>query len=83
MASCTVPHKTYMKGTYGIRTGAVAWHPRLIGLGSVGHSKYSNRVKIRLHGARLAVYGNESAGRYTEIFDTANGSRLHHEAVHG
>lgn len=63
------------------RTGVVAWHTRLIGLGSVGHSKYSNRVQIRLNGDRLTVYGNESAGRYTEILDTANGSRLQHEAV--
>jgi outer membrane protein assembly factor BamB len=63
-------------------TGAIVWHTELIGLGSVGHSKYANRVQIWLGANRLTVHGNESAGRYTEIFDPANGSRLNHEAVH-
>jgi outer membrane protein assembly factor BamB len=62
--------------------GAIVWQTRLIGLGSVGHSKYTNRVQIRLGADHLTVYGDESAGRYTEILDPVNGSRLRHEAVH-
>jgi hypothetical protein len=63
-------------------TGAVVWDTELIGLGSVVHSKYATRVQVRLDADRLTVHGNESAGRYTEILDLVNGSRLHHEAVH-
>jgi outer membrane protein assembly factor BamB len=62
-------------------TGAIVWQTRLLGVGSVVHSKYSNRVQMRTCHGCLAVYGEESAGRYTEILDPEDGARLQHEAV--
>jgi outer membrane protein assembly factor BamB len=57
-------------------TGEVVWHSQLRGLGPVSHSKYRNRVQIRIDGDRIAVYGWESSGRYVEIVDAATGKTL-------
>ncbi|NUO51415.1 MAG: hypothetical protein HOV80_21380 [Polyangiaceae bacterium] len=50
---------------------------RLQGLGPIGHSEYYNAVEIDVEpGGKLAVFGNEAAGKYVEIVDFATGRTL-------
>jgi hypothetical protein len=57
-------------------TGAVAWQTELVGRGPVSHSKYRNRVQLRVDAGRAVVYGWETEGRYIETVDLDTGETL-------
>jgi len=59
-----------------IDTGAQHWETTLTGLGSMGHSRYINRVQLNVSGDRLVVFGNESAGKYIEVLDPSSGRQV-------
>ena len=52
---------------FDLATGKQVWARRVVGLGLVVHSRYSNKVSLRLENSRLVVLGEESAGRYVEV----------------
>jgi outer membrane protein assembly factor BamB len=54
-------------------TGAPRWSTGLLGIGPTGHSKYSNRVQLRVVGDLVIVFGEESAGRYVEARAVTDG----------
>jgi hypothetical protein len=57
------------------------WETRLRGLGSIGHSKYSNRIQMRMVGERLVIYGREASGNYIEVLDPRDGQLISSERV--
>ena len=59
-------------------TGRVLWNAPILGLGSMMHSRYQNRVQMQRSAEQLAVYGDESGGRYLELLDPATGTRVFH-----
>lgn len=61
---------------FDLASGAARWTTPVRGLGPVAHSKYSNQVKLQMLRGALVLYGNESAGRYIEVFDPASGRML-------
>jgi len=78
----------YWHGATGCRvlaldvdTGEQHWATTLSGLGSIGHSRYINRVQITVSDDRLLVFGNESAGKYIEVLDPSSGRRIHIQKV--
>ncbi len=56
--------------------GQIIWERQLNGLGSVGHSRYSNRVQMQLIDEKLVVFGWESGGKYIEILDPKDGNLI-------
>jgi hypothetical protein len=54
-------------------TGKQLWSVRLDGIGPILHSKYSNRVQMRMIGGNPTVFGSE-AKRYIEQRDAATGA---------
>lgn len=52
----------------------IIWEKPVRGLGSIGHSRYSNQVQLRIIEDQLVVFGWESAGKYIEIIDPKNGN---------
>jgi hypothetical protein len=78
----------YLRSATGCRVLAVdlasrerLWETRLKGLGSIGHSKYSNRVQMRMIGQWLVVFGREASGDYIEVLDPRNGQLISSERV--
>jgi hypothetical protein len=61
---------------YDLGSGSPRWERRLVGLGPIEHSKYSNRVQLRVERDRLSVFGWEAAGKYVEVLDTRTGRAL-------
>ena len=62
-------------------TGRLLWKTQLVGLGSTGHSKYSNRAQIRIVGDGLVVFGDEASGKYIEVLDPLDGRLVHNRKV--
>ena len=62
-----------MLHAFDAATGKNAWSAAPYGVGPLGHSKYSNVVRLRFERGHLVVYGEESAGRYVEVFDPRSG----------
>lgn len=62
-------------------SGEIVWETALEGIGSVGHSKYSNRVQIRIIDDQLVIFGDESSGKYIEILDSEDGRLIHNRKV--
>lgn len=59
------------------KTGAQLWTASLMGVGSVGHSKYSNKLQaLRLTPLGLEIHGAESAAAYVELLDKSDGRLL-------
>ena len=54
---------------YHLQAREESWKTPLLGIGSVSHSLYTNRVNMKLEGTHLIVYGDEAGGRYIEILD--------------
>ncbi len=54
--------------SFDLASGAKLWSLPVQGLGPVSHSKYSNRVELAVIGGAIVVFGNESSGRYLEVF---------------
>ncbi|HJZ94559.1 MAG TPA: hypothetical protein VKE40_27080 [Gemmataceae bacterium] len=53
------------------------WKTELKGLGPISHSKYRNLVRMdQVNGEVLAVYGQESAGRYVEFVELKTGKTV-------
>lgn len=59
-----------------LETGKTIWERQLISLGSVGHSRYRNRVQMILTDNKLVVFGWESGGKYIEISNPASGDLI-------
>ena len=54
--------------------GSVRWSGPPGNIGSIGHSKYSNRVRVVPAGdGAVRVYGDESGGRYVGLLDLREG----------
>jgi hypothetical protein len=62
-------------------TGTTAWSVPLTGIGSIGHSKYANRVELRLMDGAPTVFGWESGGRYVEVRDRHTGALIHNRKL--
>jgi len=60
-------------------SGDVLWDTPLKGLGPLHHSKYSNAVQMRFIDDRLAIFGNESVGKYVEVLDPNSGQMMFHQ----
>ena len=78
----------YARGATGCRvlalevsSGSLVWDVSLEGLGSVGHSKYSNRVQLRAEEDQVFIYGKEAAGRYVEVLDSSDGQQRAHRVI--
>lgn len=56
------------------------WSHQLSGIGPIAHSKYSNRVQLRLIAGHPVVFGNE-AKRYIEERDPQTGALLSHQLL--
>lgn len=56
--------------------GRLRWSKRLVGLGSIGHSKYFNDVQIEVRRTMVVIYGSESSGRYVEARHPITGALL-------
>lgn len=52
------------------------WERQLTGLGSVGHSRYNNKVQMLLIDNKLTVFGWESGGKYIEVLNKENGDLI-------
>ena len=59
-----------------LNTGRKRWSTPVQGLGPVSHSKYSNHVVLKMVRGHLVAFGNESQGRYIEVFDPHSGKML-------
>jgi len=56
-----------------LTTGKIVWREQLQALGPIEHSKYFNRMNLQADAYSVRVTGNESAGRYIEVKETAAG----------
>lgn len=65
-SGCTV-------AAYELKSGALAWHRKLFGLGRITHSEYLNDVQMQLVDGKLRVFGWESSGRYIEDVQPTTG----------
>jgi hypothetical protein len=54
-------------------SGELRWKTAPYGIGTIGHSKYSNAVRLELLHDHLVVFGRESGGRYIEVIDPRTG----------
>ena len=61
---------------YDLSSKMVVWERQTPGLGSVGHSRYQNKVQMRMIGNNLCVFGWESDGKYVDVFIPVNGNLL-------
>jgi outer membrane protein assembly factor BamB len=64
-----------------VDSGAQRWSTYLQAMGPLHHSKYRNQIQLRLLDGRLAVFGDEAAGRYIEVLDPSNGRRIAYRKV--
>ncbi len=62
-------------------SGNQLWETTLKGIGSIGHSKYANRIQMRIEDEWLLIFGNESSGRYIEILDPFSGRLIYNQRV--
>lgn len=58
---------------YELKSGAMAWRRKLIGLGPIAHSEYLNDVQLQLVAGNVRVFGWESSGRYIEDVQPTTG----------
>lgn len=59
-----------------VATGAARGSVHPYGIGSIGHSRYGNDVRVSIDGGRARVYGDESAGRYVSSIDLTTVAEL-------
>ncbi len=59
---------------FSTANGAKLWSVNLDGIGPIAHSKYANRVQLKLVAGKPTVYGSESGGRYVEAREPATGN---------
>ncbi|MCK5797125.1 MAG: hypothetical protein KAI47_08080 [Deltaproteobacteria bacterium] len=60
------------------QTGKPLWQVTLKGVGSVGHSRYFNRVQLRVLRGNPVVFGYEIGTSYVEMRDAASGALRSH-----
>ncbi len=60
---------------YNLKTGILLWNADVKQL-NAEHSKYSNSVILSLYKNKVILEGNESSGKYLQIFDLKSGKRL-------
>jgi hypothetical protein len=65
---------------YATSNGTLAWAVDLDGIGPIGHSKYSNRVELRLVHGHPVVWGREGK-RYIEERAAATGALVSHQLL--
>jgi hypothetical protein len=68
---------------YTTKDATQLWSVTLEGVGPVMHSKYGNRVQLRVVDGQPVVFGWESAGRYVEVRDAATGKLAAHDKLPG
>jgi hypothetical protein len=62
-----------------LKTGKELWRSALTAIGLVEHSAYRNLLNLDANNDVVAIYGNESAGRYIEFKDVQNGKTIGHK----
>lgn len=62
-------------------SGNRLWETPLKGIGSIGHSKYANRVQMRFRDECLLIFGDEASGRYIEVLDPFSGHLIYNRRV--
>ncbi len=65
---------------FDVASGEPLWTTALEGIGPIEHSKYHNRVQMRLVDGGLALYGHE-ASRFIELLDPETGGQLSNERL--
>ncbi len=68
---------------FDVESGKALWLASLTGVGPIGHSKYWNRVQLRIEGGQPVVYGFEAHNRYIEVRAAADGALLKNEKLAG
>ena len=68
---------------YNLKRREELWKTPLLGMGSVSHSMYTNRVNLNVDRDHLIVYGDEAAGRYIELLNAATGRTVAHRIIRG
>jgi hypothetical protein len=61
---------------YSVGDGKQLWIVRLVAAGPVSHSKYFNRVQLRVIDGKPVIFGNEAATRYIEVRDPNTGAAV-------
>ncbi|HPE75148.1 MAG TPA: hypothetical protein PLC80_03630 [Draconibacterium sp.] len=59
-----------------LSSNQILWENQLLGLGSVGHSRYRNKVQMILTDNKLVVFGQELGGKYIEVRNPASGDLI-------
>ncbi len=59
---------------FSTANGAKLWSVNLDGIGPITHSKYSNRVQLKIVAGKPTVFGSESGGRFVEAREPATGN---------
>ena len=62
-------------------SGNLLWETPLKGIGSIGHSRYTNRVQMRFRDEYLLIFGDEASGRYIEVLDPFSGRLIYNRRV--
>jgi hypothetical protein len=57
-------------------TGERRWSTHPYGIGAIGHSRWSNEVRLALEGPYVRVWGDESSLTYVSTLDRASGREL-------
>ncbi len=60
---------------FNLFSGKIKWKADVLQL-NVGHSEYSNKVTLSLFKNKLIMEGNESYGKYVQLFDFESGKRI-------
>jgi hypothetical protein len=68
---------------YNLRRREELWKTPLLGMGTVAHSMYTNRVNMKVDRDHLIVYGDEASGRYVELLNAATGRTAAHRVIRG
>lgn len=59
-----------------LKNGSQLFEQRVVGIGPVDHSKYSNVISMRLAASILVIQGQESAGSYVEMHEKSDGRKI-------
>ncbi len=64
-----------------MNSGLTIWETKIKGLGSVGHSRYENKVNMWMDENKLTISGWESGGKYVETIDPESGTLLSNNII--
>jgi len=63
---------------FDLKTKQQVWETHLKGIGPVGHSKWRNRINLKLTKDSVTVYGDEATQKYIESVSLESGELIYH-----